>query len=60
MTSNLLRIPGRLTPDEHRRLVEKAEAAGVSLGTYVRRKLGLKPLPHGGKRQRPKKESDDV
>jgi hypothetical protein len=38
--------------EEKARIEAEAEAAGYSLGNYVRIKLGLDPLQHGGSRQR--------
>lgn len=54
MPSKLHPMPGRLTTEERAQLTKAARAAGFSLGTYVRARLGLAPLPRGGARNRSK------
>lgn len=40
-----------LLPEERERLRQQADAKGLSLSNFIRKRLGLKPLHHGAEKQ---------
>ena len=39
------------SPEEQKQIESLAAKAGLSLNNYIRKKLGLQPLTHGGARE---------